>query len=560
MSKTQAKQGSNVGQQQRFAQIPKAEIPRSAFDRSCGLKTTFDAGDLVPIFVDEALPGDTMSMNLATFARMATPLHPVMDNMRLTTWFFAIPMRLLWDNWKKFMGEQENPEDSTDYLIPTITSPPGTGHLQGSIYDHMGVPPGVPLLEHSAMFLRAYSLTWNEWFRDENLQDSLPVPKGDGPDSNTLYSIQKRGKRHDYFTSCLPFPQKGPAVVLSLNGQAPLGGLADVQPNGSTNTPEFNVTGGTAGQMQIQGTGGFSPDSAFLPGNPNVGDSDMRWGNDVGLYANMTAGAFPGQEPYADLANAGGNTINEIRAAFQVQRLLERDARGGTRYTEKIKSHFGVSSPDQRQQRPEYLGGGSTPLQVNPVAQTSSSDAEPTPQGNLAAFVTSASAGGRSWHKSFTEHCVIIGLASIQADLNYQQGLERMWSRSSVYDFYFPALSHLGEQPVLNKEIYAQGSANPEADEQVFGYQEAWAEMRYKPSQISGTFRSSANGSLDTWHLAQDFASLPLLNSTFIEDNPPIERVIAVPSEPQFLFDAFFQYRCVRPMPVYSVPGLVDHF
>jgi len=512
-----------------FAQIPKADIQRSSFDRSHGVKTTFDAGKLIPILVDECLPGDTFKLNMTAFARLATPIHPIMDNMYMDTHFFSVPIRLLWDNWQKFNGEQIDPGDSIDYLIPTLTSPAVDGYAEGSISDYFGIPTKVPDMEHSALWHRAYNLIWNEWFRDENLQDSLTVPRGDGPDTVSDYSIQRRGKRHDYFTSSLPWPQKGAAV------QLPLGTTAPVQ---STNDIPLFTGGGVTNQtMNVSGS---TNDQFYLGGTP-AGDSTVTFGTTTGLEA--------------DLSAATAATINELRQAFQVQRLLERDARGGTRYIELIKSHFGVSSPDARLQRPEYLGGGSTPVNITPVTQQSSTDAT-TPQGNLAGFGT-AHLNNHGFTKSFTEHCIIIGMVSVRADLTYQQGLNRMFSRSTRYDFYWPALSHLGEQSVLNKELFAAGTS---ADDNVFGYQERYAEYRYKPSVITSLFRSNATASLDAWHLSQDFASLPALNASFIEDNPPVDRVTAVPSEPDFIFDSHLSLRCVRPMPVYSVPGLIDHF
>ena len=510
-----------------FSRVPQADIPRSVFDRSHGFKTTFDAGYLIPIFVDEALPGDTFNMSMSLFARLSTPIVPFMDNLFMDTFFFAVPMRLVWDNWERFNGAQTDPDDSTDYLVPQITSTAVTGWPIGSMADYFGIPTGVGSLAHSALPFRAYNLIWNEWFRDQNLQDSVPVFRDDGPDLPSEYSILRRGKRHDYFTSCLPWPQKGPSVPLPLGTEAPVISNAQV--------PLGVVAGNSAAVRQTNEASRY----ALRLNHTSTGD--MIWGAETGMKV--------------DLSDATAATINSLREAFQVQRLYERDARGGTRYIEIIKSHFGVTSPDARLQRPEYLGGGSTPVNVNPVTQTSSTDAT-TPQGNLAAFGT-ASASGHGFSKSFTEHCIVIGLAAVRADLNYQQGLNRMWSRRTRFDFYWPALSHLGEQAVLNKEIYAQGTS---ADNDVFGYQERFAEYRYKPSLITGQFRSQAAQSLDIWHLAQDFGSLPVLNDEFIQDNPPVDRVSAVPSEPNFLLDTYFKYRCARPMPVYSVPGLIDHF
>lgn len=506
-----------------FSRVPQAEIPRSSFDRSHGYKTTLDAGYLVPVFVDEALPGDTFNVSMDAFGRLATPIYPFMDNLFIDSFFFAVPIRLLWNNWEKFNGAQDNPEDSTDYVIPTMTAPAATGYAVGSLADYFGIPTEVPELEHSALWHRAYNLIWNEWFRDQNLQDSVTVDKDDGPDDPADYVLLKRGKRHDYFTSALPWPQKGPSVDLPLGTTAPI--MTDVG----------------------QGT----PVGIYSTADSTVHRMDA----DTATWHMGIPDALG--EMYVDLSDATAATINQLRQAFQVQKLYERDARGGTRYIEIIASHFGVTSPDARLQRPEYLGGGSTPINISPIPQTSESGT--TPQGNLAAMGT-LGIRGHGFTKSFTEHCVLIGMVAVRADLTYQQGLNRMWSRSTRWDFYWPALAHIGEQAVLNKEIYAQGADNPTADEEVFGYQERFAEYRYKPSLITGQFRSSYAQSLDVWHLSQDFTALPVLNASFIEENPPLDRVIAVPSEPDVLLDAYIRMRCARPMPVFSVPGLIDHF
>ena len=508
-----------------FSKSPAANIQRSSFDRSCGYKTTMDAGYLVPVFVDEVLPGDTFNCKMQAFGRLATPLHPVMDNMFLDTFFFFVPNRLLWDNWERFNGAQDNPADSTDFLVPTMTTV--AGFSEASLSDYFGIPTQVAGLEVNSLHHRAYNLIYNEWFRDENLQDSVVVDKDDGPDNEANYVLLRRGKRHDYFTSSLPWPQKGPGVSLPLGITAPVVSDATVP------------TGHSANDATIRNVQAESNATLKLAGHASA-LSNLTWDNS-GLQA--------------DLSTATAATINQLRQAFQIQKLYERDARGGTRYTELVRSHFGVTSPDARLQRPEYLGGGSTPININPVAQTSSSDVT-SPQGNLAALGT-VHANNHGFTKSFTEHGVIIGIVSVRADLTYQQGLNRMWSRQTRWDFYWPALAHIGEQAVLSKEIFADGSAN---DEDVFGYQERFAEYRYKPSQITGQFRSNAATPLDTWHLSEDFATRPVLDDTFIKVNPPIDRVIAVPSEPHLLFDAYFSIRCARPMPMYGVPGLIDHF
>lgn len=550
-----------------FSMIPKTSIQRSSFDRSFGYKTTFNEGLLIPFFCDEVLPGDTFKLKTSVLARLSTPIVPVMDNMFLDMQFFFVPNRLLWDHWTNFNGEQRDPTDSTDYLVPTVTSPVG-GFAAQSIFDYLGLPTGVANLSVNSLPLRAYNLIWNEWYRDENLQDSVTVEHGDSDNVNN-YTLLKRGKRHDYFTSCLPWPQKGSAVTVPLAGDITAKDVDLVNTNipftqysnlGLVTSPAVTNVSGLKSQVYSESSGTPGPSQivkSYVDPQLSVSHGNFVTGSTVGGLIHLNQDGLNRLASYLQITSTSQSSVNvnDLRSAFQIQRLLERDARGGTRYTEILRSHFGVISPDARLQRPEYLGGCSTPVNINPVQQTSATTSV-TPQGNLAAFGYISNTHD-DFNHSFVEHGYIIGLMSVRADLTYQQGINRMWSRQSRFDFYWPALAHLGEQAVLNKEIFAQGN---DQDNQVFGYQERYAEYRYKPSLITGKLRSSDPQTLDVWHLSQKFTTLPKLNSDFIEENPPISRVVAVQTEPHFIGDFYFDLKCIRPMPLYGVPGLIDHF
>lgn len=450
-----------------------------------------------------------------------------MDNVFIDIHYFSVPIRLVWDNWKRMNGEQDNPADSTSYIMPTITSPVG-GYTEGSIYDYLGLPTKIAGIEHRADFLRAHNLIYNQWYRDENLQDSVAINTNDGPDLDTDYTILPRGKRKDYFTSSLPWAQKATPVSIPLGTEAPINGIGTSNQTFTATSVNSYETDGTAATVYPKSSNVTGLSNLIIREDAsNTGYPDIR----------------------VDLSNATAVTINALREASQIQVMYELDARGGTRYTELITAHFGVTSPDARLQRPEFLGGFTAPLNVHPVAQTAETGT--TPQGNLSAMAT-FSKSQKGFTKSFTEHEIILGFMSARADLNYQQGLNRMWSRSTRFDFYWPSFAHLGEQGILNKEIYAQGTA---ADDDIFGYQERYAEYRYKPSMVTSLFRSNATASLDAWHLSQEFSALPSLNASFIEEQPPIDRVVAVTTEPDFMVDIHFDLKTARPMPTRATPG-----
>lgn len=523
-----------------FAMIPRADIPRSTFKMETAHKTTFNAGQLIPVFIDEILPGDEFNLHLTAFARMATPIYPLMDNLHMEHHAFFVPNRIVWDNWEKFMGSQDNPGDSISFLVPQVTK--GTPYSPLSLGDYMGLPTtgqgAAATVTANALPFRAYNLIWNEWYRDENLQNSLVVQTTNGPDADTFYIVQNRGKRKDYFTSALPFVQKGNPVSFGLTGIVP------VTTNNQNIT--FSPTAGPS-NMQFGITPGLDKATALIGTVSGTGNQNIRFGNQSGLQV--------------DLATATATTVNALRNSFQVQKLLERDARGGTRYVELLMAHFGTQLGDYRAARPVFLGSSHTPININAIAQQSGTGTTgtTTPLGQLAGIGTGVSQ--LHFRQSFQEHGYIIILANVRADLTYQQGIRKMWSRSTRYDFYFPVFAMLGEQPILNKEIYWSGV--PATDDAVFGYQERWAEYRYHPSRITGLFKSTTAGTIDGWHLAQRFTTLPTLNSTFITDNPPMERVLAVGASAngqEFIYDSICTINATRALPMYSVPGLIDHF
>lgn len=551
----------NRNTESHFSLVPHVDISRSRFDRSASLKTSFNVGDVIPFFLDEVLPGDTFSVDTSKVVRMQTLLTPMMDNVYLDTYYFFVPNRLVWDHWKQFCGENTEsawiPE--TEYTMPQITAPADSGWSVGTLADYFGIPTGVKGLSVSALPFRAYALIMNEWFRDQNLQDPLVVPTDDstvaGVNTGTFVTDVAKGgkpfiaaKYHDYFTSCLPSPQKGPDVLIpsATAGEYPVV------------TRSQNIDGSLITQplhVKYLGTPTVSPNTPLFSGS-GVQDSTPY------VHAESSTGQSNGSPVFDNLwavASGGlGATINQLRLAFQIQKFYEQQARGGSRYTEVVRSFFGVTSPDARLQRPEYLGGNRVPINVNQIIQQSGTESSGTPQGTVVGQSLTTDSHS-DFTKSFTEHGLIIGVMVARYDHTYQQGLNRLWSRKDKFDFYWPVFANIGEQPVKNKEIFAQGTAK---DDEVFGYQEAWADYRYKPNMVTGEMRSSYAQSLDVWHLADDYDTLPTLSDAWIrEDKSTVDRVLAVQSSVsnQLFADIFVKNLCTRPMPMYSIPGLIDH-
>ena len=536
----------NRNSEYNFAQNPQVGVSRSRFQRNSDNKTTFNTGDLIPIYLDEVLPGDTHQVDVACVMRMATPIFPVMDNAFCDFYFFFVPNRLLWEHWKEFMGENKETAwtPKTEYSVPQVTAPKG-GWEEGTLADYLGLPTKVEGISVSALPGRAYGLIYNEWFRNQNVTqptlvevtDATTTGKNDGSATNdsaiTLAKPLKAAKVFDYYTGALPEPQKGEPITIPLTGNAPIVGK---NVNDGKNI-EYSLRVVDGGNVRVSDFYINAPDIKFPNGSTRVQDESQN--------------AFL----YADLGGVTAATINQLRQAFQIQKLLEKDARGGTRYREVLREHFGVISPDSRMQIPEYLGGYRLPVNVSQVIQTSSTDGT-SPLGNTAALSVTTM-NKPMFSKSFTEHGFIMGLEVVRTDQTYQQGIERMWSRKGRYDYYWPVLANIGEQAILNKEIYAQGNAK---DNEAFGYQEAWADYRYKPSKVTGLFRSNAKQSLDAWHYAQDYDALPTLSTDWMEQGETeMKRTLAVQSQPDFIADFYFMNKTTRCMPVYSIPGLIDH-
>nr|QJB21148.1 MAG: major capsid protein [Microvirus sp.] len=556
-------------------------MSRSTFSRSSSLKTSFNVGNIIPIYCDEVLPGDTFDIKTSKVVRLQTLITPIMDNLYLDTYFFFVPNRLVWEHWQEFMGENTSSAwiPSVEYEIPQLTAPASTGWTVGTIADYFGIPTGIANLSVNALPFRAYALIVNDWFRDENLSNPLNIPVTDttvaGVNTGTFVTdIAKGGlpykaaKYHDYFTSALPGPQKGPNVSIGMSGEAPVFGNGlnlGLTPYSSGNRVGDGLmwkeapgqAAGTAGVLFIDS----DANGGLLGSTPNTPMNVAGSGGRAGVITKAIIDAATGVDYsrtglIADLGLASAISVNSLRLAFQIQKLYERDSRGGSRYIELLKSHFGVTSPDARLQRPEYLGGNRLPININQVVQQS--ETATTPQGNVSGYSVTTDCHS-DFTKSFVEHGFVIGLAVVRYDHTYQNGIQRFWSRKDRFDYYWPVLANIGEQPILNKEIYAQGTT---ADDEVFGYQEAWADYRYKPSIVTGEMRSAATTPLDSWHLADEYSTLPLLSSSWIsEDKTNVDRVLAVQStvSNQLFGDFYFQCKTTRPMPLYSIPGLIDH-
>lgn len=533
-----------------FAQNPSVNLPRSKFKMPFGHKTTGDAGWLIPIYWQMVLPGDTLNVNPTLFARLATPQFPIMDNMMLDIQHFFCPTRLTWENYRKFHGEQENPGDSISFNMPQLSglrdsdadgSLAGAAGRTGRLLNYLGVPEGIDATDVgiNCELLRVYNKIYNHWYRSQSLINSLTENIDDGPDADTDYELRRRGKRFDYFTQGLPSPQRGSAVSLPLGTTAPLTITDDGNPI------IFDEDGAGSGPTNIRRSAATAFNTAQWEDVGVAGATNMYYG-DQGLGGT------------ADLSSATAATINDLRESFQVQRLLERDARSGTRLPEVLRGHFGVTDFYDASYRPEFLGGGSTPVNVNALYQTGPSGAFGVGEGigGFGGFGQVVS-NGNGFTKSFTEHGVVMSIISVRADLTYQQGLNRFFSHQTRYDTAYPVLSGLGEQAILSKEIYCDGTAG---DDDVFSYVPRYDEYRYNISRISGKFLSASATPLDAWHLSQEFSSRPTLSESFIQEDPPIDRVIAVPSEPHFIFDTYFDVTCARVLPTFGIPGRIDHF
>lgn len=525
-----------------YSQVPQSDMERSVFDLSYDHKTMFNPDYLIPFHVEWVLPGDSFNVDVTNFIRMASPLQvPVMDNMYLDTFFFFVPNRLLWSNFKKFFGEQASPADSISFTKPQVVADASTGFVVESLADYFGLPLGVNSLSVDAELFRCYNLIYQNWFRDENLQNTVAINLGDGPDAITDYTLLKRCKRPDYFTTSLPSPQKGTAVSMALTGNAPVTGI------GKENQTATAVNQGSYETNLTHPTYPFAGETVGASASDNLK-----------YKMSAASGGYP--MIYADLSAVSAFTINDLRLAFQTQRYLERNARSGTRYQEFVRAHFHVTMPDMRVQIPEFLGGRSTPIQISAVQQTSATASQPTPAGALSAYVFGTNARD-GFTKSFSEHGVVMGLCMVRADQSYSQGLNRHFTRSTRYDYYDPVFAHLGEQSVLSKEIYCDGAAG---DANIWGYQERWSEYRTRPSKITGKLRPATAGGnttpISVWHLSELFSSRPTLSATFKVSNTPITRIEAVTTQPAFVMDSFIKQKATRPMPTYSVPGLIDHF